>query len=72
MADRTTAGLFGSIFKLLAGNPTEEHKAMAKNIWPLQREYDFSPYQMGCDDALIALGIAKKDGNRIIYEAYYK
>lgn len=60
MADRTSAGVFGKIFELLAKNPTEENKAMALEIWPLQWEYDFNEYQMYADDALIKLGLAKK------------
>lgn len=59
MADRTSARVFGSIFSLLAKNPTEEHKAIAKGIWPLTGEYDFSHYQMNVDASLIELGLAK-------------
>jgi hypothetical protein len=59
MADRTSAGVFGGIFKLLAENPTEEHKRMAKTISSMTKEYDFSPYQMYADDDLIKLGLAK-------------
>ncbi len=72
MADRTTAGLFATIFTLLAETPTDEHKAMAAKLWPLTRQYDFSPYQMYCDDALISLGVAHRDysdGARMIYSA---
>lgn len=60
MADRTSAKLFGTIFDLLAKNPTDEKKAIAKEIWPLHSEYDFSEYQMNCDDSLIKLGLAKE------------
>ena len=75
MADRTSAGLFGTIFELLAKNPTEEHKAMAKEIFSKTGYYDFSNYQMDADDSLIALGLAVKgidpkypdDGETIIY-----
>lgn len=59
MADRTSAGLFSTVFTLLAKNPTDEHKAIAKEIWPLIDEYDFSEYQMECDEALISLDLAR-------------
>lgn len=75
MSDRTSAGVFGKMFNLLAKNPTDEHKEIAKELWPEIQEYDFSEYQMYCDDALIALGLAKtginpkypEDGEVIIY-----
>lgn len=78
MADRTSASVFGKIFNILAKNPTEEHKAMAREIWPLQSDYDFSEYQMYADDALIALGLAKigvdsrypEEGETILYADY--
>lgn len=59
MADRTSAKVFGKVFTLLAKNPTEEHKAIAAELWPEIQEYDFSEYQMYCDDALKALGLAR-------------
>lgn len=59
MADRTSASVFGKIFDLLAENPTEEHKRIAQEIWPMRGEYDFSDYQMYCDESLIKLGLAK-------------
>lgn len=75
MADRTSASLFGTVFKLLAENPTDEHKTMAGKLWPLTRDYDFSPYQMYCDEALITLGLARmginpewpEDGEVVLY-----
>lgn len=75
MADRTSAGLFGKIFTLLAKNPTDEHKKIAAEIWPETNEYDFSSSQMYCDDALIALDLARngidprypEDGVTLLY-----
>lgn len=75
MADRTSARLFGQIFELLAKNPTEEHKQIAREIFAMNGDYDFSNYQMDADDALIVLGLAKKavhpkypdEGETIIY-----
>lgn len=60
MADRTSAELFNTIFTMLAENPTEEHKLMAHKMWEKQYNYDFSPYQMYCDEALVTLGLAEK------------
>lgn len=52
-----------------------EHKAMALKIWPFTQEYDFDEYQMGCDEALIKLGLARmtvdprypEDGEVVVY-----
>lgn len=74
MADRTSATLFGTIFQLLAENPSVENSNIAKRIWPMTSDYDFSNYQMYADDALIALGLArygKEDGNDVIIYANY-
>jgi hypothetical protein len=60
MADRTAAGIFGKIFELLAKNPTEEHKAIAKEIFAETVYYDFGSYLMDAEEALIALDLAKK------------
>lgn len=75
MADRTSARLFGRIFELLAKNPTEEHKRIAKEIFSETRDYDFNNYQMNVDDELIKLGLARRgvdpkypdEGEVIIY-----
>jgi hypothetical protein len=75
MADRTSANLFGTIFKLLAKNPTDEHKEIAKEIFAETGDYDFSNYQMDADEALIALDLAKiginpdypDEGETVIY-----
>lgn len=75
MADRTSARLFGKIFDLLAKNPTEEHKAIAKEIYAETIDYDFRNYQMYADESLIILELAKKgidtdypeEGEQVIY-----
>ena len=59
MSDRTSGGIFGMVFEHLAEDPTDANKAFAKKMWEKSRSYDFIPYQMGCDDALITLGLAK-------------
>jgi hypothetical protein len=58
MADRTSAALFADIFKKLASDPTPQHVAWARELWPRMGDYPFRPYQMYCDDALLALGLA--------------
>jgi hypothetical protein len=68
MADRTSAEIFATMFEMLAKNPTDEHKQMAKKLWRKRNHYDFSDYQMGCDDALIVLDLAKRDGEEIEYK----
>lgn len=67
MADRTSAEIFSMMFEMLAENPTEEHKKMAKKLWPKRMHYDFSDYQMGCDKALLKLGLAVMAGKEIEY-----
>lgn len=64
MADRTSAELFGKVFEALAkakaGTLTEKTIGdLAAEFWALTHDYDFSEYQMDCDDALIALGLAR-------------
>jgi len=75
MADRTSASVFGIVFSLLAENPTDEHKEMAKRIFNKTKYYDFSPDQMDVDEHLLKLGLAKmgidldypEDGEVILY-----
>lgn len=58
MADRTAAGIFGEVFEALA-DPTFSRKKFAKELLELSKEYDFTPDQMGADDALIKLKLVK-------------
>jgi hypothetical protein len=75
MADRTSAALFGKVFTVLASDPTPQHKQWARELWSQTLEYDFTPYQMDCDEALQVLGLAHKgidprypeDGEGIMY-----
>jgi hypothetical protein len=60
MADRTSAGLFGEFFCLLAADPTDQHVKWARDLWRNTLEYDFSPCQMGCDEALSTLSLARR------------
>ena len=72
MADRTSATVFSLVFNKLASDPTDQHKQWAREIWPETYKFDFSAYQMYCDDALLMLGLARRvntdDGPRIVYE----
>lgn len=75
MSDRSSAGIFAMVFKLLAKNPTSENKAEARKFFKKSMEHDFSPYQMYADKACLALGIARKgvdpdypdDGVRVLW-----
>lgn len=63
MADRTSAGIFGEILGMLAKNPTDEHKVMARKVFDMSQCYDFGNCQMDADDACLALGIAREGVN---------
>jgi hypothetical protein len=57
MADRTSAALFGKIFRYLAATATERDREFAKWLMGETQSYDFATYQMDADDALRTLGI---------------
>jgi hypothetical protein len=60
MADRTSAEIFGTLFEYLAEERSDGRtRAFARKMWGTTGSYDFSNYQMGCDDALIKLGLAR-------------
>lgn len=75
MADRSSAALFAAIFEHLAANPDDRAKEFARKLWDLSRGYDFNDYQMGADQALTKLGLARRgvdpgypnDGEAIVY-----
>lgn len=57
---------------MLAEHPiTDQHRQWARKFWNQSMEFDFRPYQMYCDDALVALGLARvvedSDGKRVEY-----
>jgi hypothetical protein len=77
MADRTSAEIFGRVFNYLAKSPqSQERDNFAKFMYKATNDYDFDQCQMGCDKALVALGLAKhginprypEDGEVVIYE----
>ena len=72
MADRTSAELFSDIFQLLANDEPVDRKAMARELYKTAQAFDFSWYQMYCDEALIKLGLAREgdDGVEYLYEDY--
>ena len=59
MADRTSASVFATVFEALAEPGELDRKAVAAKLWRAMDDYDFSPYQMYCDEALVRLGLAK-------------
>ena len=60
MADRTSAEIFGTFFCRAAALKLGKKDKLVKFMWALRTEYDFSDYQMDCDEALIRLGLARR------------
>lgn len=60
MADRTSAEIFGKLFKELAKPGDLDRRKLARLLWKERGNYDFSEYQMDADKALITLGFAEK------------
>jgi hypothetical protein len=63
MAARESATVFATIFDKLAEDPTAQHRQWALEFWEESDNYDFSPSQMGCDEALQKLGLARRGVN---------
>ena len=68
MADRTSAQIFGEIFELLAdykaANPTpSSFSVLVEDVLSLTNGYDFSQWDMDCDEALKSLSIDTGDEN---------
>lgn len=62
MSDRTSAGIFAGIFTLIAAKlPAPAARPLARTIWGMSLEYDFSPSQMDAEDALETLGLCGRD-----------
>lgn len=59
MADRTSAEIFGTIFRMLAEDPTDQHKEWAARLCEEMEQYDFNAYQMDADEALETLGVVE-------------
>lgn len=60
MADRTSATVFAMVFEHLSVVADERDKKLARMLWDEMGQYDFSYYQLGCDEALERLGLAKR------------
>lgn len=76
MSDRTSASLFAEMFTIVAEYvPEPQRDEVARRLWKLTRDYDFSPYQMYADEALMKLGLARRgvdsdwpnDGEVVLY-----
>lgn len=66
MSDRTSAALFGEFFAAL-NRFRKQGVDVSKEVeyfWKQKGDYDFSTYQMGADDDLVELGLAKKGEHR--------
>lgn len=66
MSDRNTAIVFARMFEFLADDDVlmsvpDQAVKMARQLWDSMRDYDFSPYEMYCDDALIKLKLARRE-----------
>lgn len=71
MADRTSARLFGAIFRVLADihrrDDAVNPRVLAHEFLMMAANYDFHPHQMDADDALFALGLAWEDDEEVIH-----
>lgn len=58
MADRSAAVAFGDVFEILASQADlRAMTGVAEEIFDLTSDYDFTPDQMDCDEALETLGL---------------
>ena len=73
MSDRSSPLLFAVAFRLLAENPTDDHKAIARKMFDhyWTNGFDFCCEQMGCDADLVTLGLAEvlptEEGPQVFY-----
>lgn len=65
MGDSSSPEIFWTIYTLLAKNPTDEHKEIAAKLWKLSQQFDFCDEEVGCFEAMVALGIAEKVGDEM-------
>jgi hypothetical protein len=69
MADRTSAEIFGDLFEQLAKIDDDTARVIARWAMGRTQHYDFTTDQMGADDALLKLGLAKMGKNEYDEEA---
>lgn len=69
MADRSSAEIFGTLFRLLASDEPIDRDKLAAFLWAQTQKYDFCPYQMYCDDALRKFDLLRtnKEGQDVYF-----
>ena len=61
MADRKSARIFSELFtKLSKTKESIPIRKLASELWGMQEKCDFSPEQLGCNEALEVLGLARR------------
>lgn len=80
MADRTSAEVFGEVFRLIHDHVPagETRDRLATRFWVMSRKHDFHDSLMACDDVLVALGLAHRAvdlhdperGEKVVYEPF--
>ena len=66
MSDGTAATIFKQVFTRLARSIYLDHE-LVKLTWADTFQYDFCAEDMGCDQQLITLGLAKRTGDVVVY-----
>lgn len=66
MSDHTSAAYFRDRFTRLARSTWLDHE-LVRLTWADTFQYDFAPEQMGCDRALVTLGLAKRTEQGVVY-----
>lgn len=62
MSDRSGALLFGKVFRLIAEHvPKEQRREVALGFWELMGDYDFSPYDLNANEALVKCELATRE-----------
>lgn len=61
MADRSGAEIFGTVFQIISGDLGLSREELAARVWREIKNYDFTEDQMGVDDALVELDLAKRE-----------
>ena len=62
MSDHTSPVIFAKVFELLARHDLSDSCKVAREVWELSQEYDFYNEDMGCEEALEKLGLARRNG----------
>ena len=67
MTDHTSARIFRDVFCHLAACCTEECISIAQSLWLGLDHYDFTDSDLHCDEALIGLGLARRDDDGVVH-----